>query len=94
MVYYYVGHSVIDVPAFWEPEAESCLWNDQTIPTVKLDGQWFALYGWNGESYGQCWELADPQGYDQIDPDTEYNIFPVRQQTAPDEFEIVGYMFD
>lgn len=41
----YCGHNIIDIPDFWEPEAESTLWNDHTIPTVKLDGEWYALYG-------------------------------------------------
>lgn len=27
------------------------------IETVKLAGKWYALSGWNGEKYYDCWEI-------------------------------------
>ena len=34
-------------------------WNDSSIDIVKVDGSLYALNGWNGEEYTDCWECLD-----------------------------------
>lgn len=31
-------------------------WNDSNIKLVEINGSVYALAGWNGETYGNCWE--------------------------------------
>jgi hypothetical protein len=30
-------------------------WSDKNIELVRIDGVVYALIGWNGESYNNCW---------------------------------------
>ena len=66
------------------------LWNDNSIEIMEKDGQMFALYGWNGEAWCDCWEVADERGIDQIGTAT-YIVTPVYAEVAEDEFEIIDY---
>lgn len=31
-------------------------WNDQSIELVRIDGEIYALNGWNGELWADCWK--------------------------------------
>lgn len=33
-------------------------WSDSSIDLVKVDGAVYALYGWNGEKFTDCWECS------------------------------------
>ena len=59
-------------------------WNDKGIELVEIDGETFALNGWNGETYLKCWKCL---GEDLMDAsEEEYQITPIYE----DE-EIAGY---
>ena len=66
-----------------------------SIDVVKSDGRWFALYGWNGEEYNDCWEVDEDKN--PID-DEVYSVQPIYEGVGePDEdgyygdYEIVDY---
>ena len=65
-------------------------WSDKETELVKIDGKIYALYGWNGEHYNSCWEVAENL-IDVIDEKQEYTIAPIHEEVEEDEFEIVGY---
>lgn len=52
------------------------LWNDKDIKIVEIDGEMYALDGWNGESYLHCWKVLDEEGLKQAD-NKEYILTPV-----------------
>lgn len=33
---------------------------DKDIEVVEIEGKWYALNGWNGEDYTECWETEQP----------------------------------
>ena len=50
-------------------------WNDSSIEIVRIDGELYALNGWNGEKWMHCWKCIDRF---TADPDgKEYEIAPV-----------------
>lgn len=65
------------------------LWNNSDIEVVEIDGRWFALDGWNGDYYDNCWE-TDENTFNIEDGEC-YEIKPVYQEIDEDEFEIVNY---
>mgnify|MGYP001293281079 CR=1 FL=1 len=36
-------------------------WNSNNIELMKIDGEVFALHGWNGESFLNCWKVLDDE---------------------------------
>lgn len=74
------------------------LWNDREIEIVEVDGEMYALYGWNGEAYYHCWKVLDAEGLDRVDEDKEYILRPVSRGIGEpdedgnyDEYEYVDY---
>lgn len=72
------------------------LWNNSNIEVVEIDGRWFALDGWNGECYLNCWE-TDENTFN-IEDGKHYQLMPVYDGIGePDEdgnydqYEIVNY---
>ena len=61
--------------------------NSPAIEMIEIDGTTYALHGWNGETYEDCWECIDAYtaGADGI------RIRPIYGQVAEDEFELAGY---
>ena len=49
-------------------------------------GTQYALSGWNGEQYLDCWEVVNG-----IEAGGKAVIEPVYKQTGEDQFEIVNY---
>ena len=47
-------------------------WSDDNIEIVEINGNLYALYGWNGEEYNHCWKCADR--YTVIDEDIRNSI--------------------
>lgn len=75
-----------------------CLWNNKNIEIVEVDGEMYALYGWNGEAYYHCWKVLDSKGLDRVDEDTEYILTPVVQGVGEvdedgnyDNYETINY---
>lgn len=57
-------------------------WNDKNIDLVEIDGRIFALYGWNGSKYCNCWECVGLDAGDE-----RYILTP----QYDDEFNVVNY---
>lgn len=54
-----------------------------------MDGEVYALYGWNGEEYGSCWKCTGE--FLTEASREEYTLKPVYKEVAEDEWEIVNY---
>ncbi|HZH58264.1 MAG TPA: hypothetical protein VEY70_01515 [Metabacillus sp.] len=64
-------------------------WNDHNVKLIEIDGTVYALHGWNGEEFTDCWECV---GDDLMDVGkTGIMIRPIYEEVEEDEFEIVGY---
>ena len=48
---------------------------DTDITIIEQDNKYYALNGWNGEEYGDCWE-TDSKGY-TIGSKVKYEIRPI-----------------
>lgn len=60
-------------------------WNDRNIELVEVQNNVYALYGWNGESYGHCWKCT---GDFYMDASTEeYELVPIYSKAG----EIIDY---
>jgi len=63
-------------------------WADKKIELVEVDGKVYALNGWNGEKYTDCWECI---GEDNMEAsEKRYEIIPISEEVDGD-FETVGY---
>ena len=60
-------------------------WNDKSIELVEIDGEVYALNGWNGEAYLSAWKCTGEHFMDASEE--EYRITPIYN----DELELVGY---
>ena len=65
---------------------------NKEIEVVKINGKWYALNGWNGEVYTDCWETEEPT-YGTSHDVLEDNIAirPIYKEIEEDNFELVGY---
>lgn len=89
--------NAIKLNEFWEElkmknfKTVGTWWNDKSIELVDIEGDVYALNGWNGEKYMNAWKCT---GEDYMDAsEEEYVITPVYNDKE-DEFgvyEIVGY---
>ena len=50
-------------------------WFESDIDIVNIDGELYALDGWNGEKYLHCWKCLDR--YTADPDDREYEVTPV-----------------
>lgn len=50
-------------------------WNDSNIKLVEINGSVYALAGWNGETYGNCWECSGDFLMDASE--RKYEISPI-----------------
>lgn len=68
------------------------LWNNKSFEIVKIGEKLYVLNldKWNGESYFECWEVADKYGFDQVGKET-YTITPVYNKINEDDFELIDY---
>lgn len=67
-------------------------WNDNNIELVKIDGEVFALDGWNGERYCASWKCT---GEFLMDASEEYySIIPIYDVIDEDESILVGYKIE
>lgn len=63
-------------------------WNDSSIELIEKDGNVYALAGWNGEKYYNCWKVIEDG---LTASEEEYIITPIYNQIDDDEFEVVNY---
>ena len=62
------------------------------IEVVEIEGKWYALYGWNGEIYMDCWETEKPtHGTSHDVLEDNIAIRPIYKEIEEDNFELVGY---
>jgi hypothetical protein len=67
-------------------------WNDDNIKLIKKNNRVFALYGWNGDKYYNCWECL---GDHLVESGKEkFIITPIYKQIKEDNFEIIDYQID
>lgn len=62
-------------------------WNDNNVDLIEIDGTVYALSGWNGETYNNCWICKNEYEASK----EEYVIKPVYEKING-EFEIVDYI--
>lgn len=64
-------------------------WNDSNIDLIEIDGTVYALNGWNGDEFTNCWKCL---GEYYTDASKErYTVRPQYREIKEDEFEIVAY---
>ncbi|ALA47993.1 hypothetical protein ABE137_12475 [Brevibacillus laterosporus] len=64
-------------------------WNDNNIELVEIDGEVFALNGWDGEAFTKSWKCT---GEFHMEASEElYIITPIYDEVDEDEFNVVGY---
>lgn len=50
-------------------------WSERNIDLVEIEGEVYALYGWNGESYLESWKCT---GEDYMEASEEqYEVIPI-----------------
>lgn len=64
-------------------------WNDKTVPLARIDGEVYALSGWNGEVYGHCWK-CNGEFFMDASPE-EYVVLPTYADIEGNNFAVVGY---
>ncbi|MFS0643732.1 hypothetical protein [Siminovitchia sp. 179-K 8D1 HS] len=62
-------------------------WANREIELIKIDGKVYALDGWNGEKYLDCWECI---GDEYMEVGEQYIITPIIE-VFDDEFKTVKY---
>ena len=66
-------------------------WNNDDIEVYQIEGRPIALYGWNGEEYLDCFEVAEEIGGRLFKLlQGGLSVRPIYEQRG-DDFEIVGY---
>ena len=63
-------------------------WNDDSIQIVEIDGELYALYGWNGEKWVHCWKCIDR--FTAVLDGKEYEVIPIHAGFE-DDYETIGY---
>lgn len=65
---------------------------NKEIEIVEINGKWYALNGWNGEVYTDCWETEEPTPGTACNViDNNIEIRPIYKEIEEDNFEITGY---
>ena len=64
-------------------------WNGGTIDLVEIEGSVYALHGWNGEKYCDCWKAC---GEYLTDSSNEiFTLTPIYEIQEEEDFKIIGY---
>lgn len=64
-------------------------WADSSIELIKIDGDVYALDGWNGEKFNNSWKCT---GENLMNASREeYSITPIYDFTNEDDPEIIAY---
>ncbi|MBP1971563.1 hypothetical protein J2Z83_003714 [Virgibacillus natechei] len=62
-------------------------WNDKDIDLVEIDGTVYALHGWNGEKFNNCWICTGE--YNMVASEEEFEIEPI--YSDDEDMDIIGY---
>ena len=65
-------------------------WNDKNLEIYNIEGENYVLNGWNGESYLECFKVAENL-IDVLEGGREYTVVPKYEEIGEDNFQIVGY---
>ena len=65
-------------------------WNDAGINLVEIEGIVYALHGWNGEAYHDCWIVS---GETEASKE-KYVLTPIYKEIAEEEYEVYDYIVD
>lgn len=65
-------------------------WNNPCLDIVEIESRFFVLNDWNGENWGDCFEVAKDL-CEIIDKSVKHCIAPIYIEHYDDDFEIVGY---
>ena len=66
-------------------------WSGSDIDIIKIGNRKFALFGWNGDSYGHCWECKSST---EVMDDNEYTLTPVYYYNTKAGMELMNSMYD
>lgn len=61
------------------------------IEMIRKDGKIYALSGWNGEEYRNCWECI---GARNLDIGEKCTMRPICEETPDGDFETVDFEMD
>lgn len=93
----YIGWEKADPGDYEKIEDTGRFWNDKNLDMVKLTGEWYLLYGWNGWTYTKCWKYKDRDGKNRAD-NKLYELTPAQVGAGePNEYgeyqqyDTVGY---
>ena len=64
-------------------------WSNDNINLVEIDGNVYALYGWNGEKYCNCWAVVGE--YNMESSNENYILTPIYQQKEGEDTQIIDY---
>lgn len=64
-------------------------WANKSIEMVEIDGAVYALDGWNGESYLNCWKCTGDYLMDASEK--TYTLVPAYKETKDGDFIVVNY---
>ena len=65
-------------------------WRNKNIDLVEVEGKIYALYGWNGEKYYNCWIVS---GENHTEASKEkYVLTPIYKEIGDEEYEIYDYI--
>lgn len=69
-------------------------WNSELV-TVRLDGYWYLLDGWDGKKFAECWSVDGREAFERVD-DFVYELTPVSIDRDGDgvQFELMGYIVE
>lgn len=67
-------------------------WNDKEIPIIEYDKKMYALYGWDGEKYRECWRVLDVHGLKNAKDRKKYTFREALKMIDDCEYETLGYI--
>lgn len=64
-------------------------WNDKSIQLVKVEGSVYALNGWNGETFIDCWKCTGEHYMDASEE--KYGLTPIVEYNEFNDMKLIGY---
>ena len=65
---------------------------NKEIEIIEINGKWYALNGWNGEVYADCWETEEPTHGTACDVlKDNITIRPIYKECNEQQFDVKGY---
>lgn len=65
---------------------------NKEIEVVEINGKWYALNGWNGEAYTDCWETEEPTYGTACEVlNDNITVKPIYKKYNEQQFDVIGY---